>query len=526
MEYICVGAFHGPAKNPRPRRAGASSQQSKNASQNATSLVNRDTPVVSKQELSSGAASLLPQAAPPARSETAVQNAASLVARDAAATIELVGDAISPSAAATPAPAAAKRRHFHPHVPSIHLPVRVHTLDSLRYRNYRLIWATTVFASGGFWLQQVIVGWLTFELTRSAFITSLAMGLDALPVFLAGPLGGLLVDAFDRRKLLIFIFGYQATVTVAFGLLVLFGMAGTPHIFGYIFLMGLSWVIVDPARIAMIPNIVPRHNLVNAFALNSLAFSVTRLAAPAAGGLLIALTDIGYVVLVEAALQLAALGIVFGIRMPSVERTKLRLSSAFSRVMEGARYIKGEPILFGMLFFSSLPSVFVMPFVHGLMPVYAAEIFDVGSTGLGLLFAAIGVGATLGTLLLASLGEIKHRGMLIVASLVITIASMALFSQIPSFALAFVTLVILSMGTMAFFATSGAIVHSIVTDELRGRVSGLFIMTWGVTPIGSVIAGVIAEEMGAPASTLVGSGIMFVSMALLLLKFRVMWRLR
>ncbi|MCI0439247.1 MAG: MFS transporter, partial [Chloroflexi bacterium] len=507
-----MGAFHGPAKNPRPRRARASSQQSRNASQNATSLVNRDTPVVSKQELSSGAASLLPQDAPPARSDAAVHNAASLVAGDAAVN-GAAGGAIPSPAAATPAPAAAKRRHFHPHVPSIHLPVRVHTLDSLRYRNYRLIWATTVFASGGFWLQQVIVGWFAFELTGSAFITSLAMGLDALPVFLAGPLGGLLVDAFDRRKLLVFIFGYQAAVTAAFGLLVLFGVAGTPHIFGYIFLMGLSWVIVDPARIAMIPNIVPKHNLVNAFALNSLAFSVTRLAAPAVGGLLIALIDIGYVVLVEAALQLTALGIVFGIRMPSVERTRLRLSSAFSRVMEGARYIKGEPILFGMLFFSSLPSVFVMPFVHGLMPVYAAEIFDVGSTGLGLLFAAIGVGATLGTLLLASLGEIKRRGMLIVASLVITIASMALFSQIPSFTLAFVMLVVLSMGTMAFFATSGAIVHSIVTDELRGRVSGLFIMTWGVTPIGSVIAGVVAEEMGAPASTLVGSGIMFVSMA-------------
>ena len=209
----------------------------------------------------------------------------------------------------TPVPAS--RRRFRPnmrrpHIRPVHMPVRMRTFDSLRYRSYVFIWLATVFSSAGFWLQQVVVGWLTYEVTASAFWTSLALGLDALPILLVGPIGGVLVDNFDRKKLLAFVYGYQAVVTTIFAAVAITGNLEAWHIFAFIFFMGLSWVISDPARMSLIPNIVPKENLVNAFALNSMAFSVTRLGIPALGGVLIVVIGTGPTLLLEAALQVCA----------------------------------------------------------------------------------------------------------------------------------------------------------------------------------------------------------------------------
>lgn len=334
------------------------------------------------------------------------------------------------------------------------------------------------------------------------------------------------MDVWDRRKLLIFIFVYQATVTTGFSILVLLGMAETWHVFGFILLMGLSWVITDPARIALIPNIVPKHQLVNAFALNSMAFSVTRLAAPAIGGVLIAVVGVGPTLLAEAAVQIAALLTALALHVTTTARSRFQITTVFMRIWEGARYVKGEPVVLGMMFFTAVPSALVMPFVHGLMPVYAAEVFNVGSQGLGLLLAFIGVGATLGTVLVASLGDIRYKGRLVIVSQALTAVSMAVFSQNPSLVLAYLNLALLSMSVMMFFATSGAIVHSIVSDEIRGRVTGLCMLTWGVTLPGSLLAGTLAQGLGPSWATLIGSGLVALALGASVLHFRQVWSFR
>ena len=218
----------------------------------------------------------------------------------------------------------------------LRVPAALHTFDSFRYRNYRFIWANTVFSSGGFWLQQIVIGWLIYELTQSAFLTTLAMGLDLLPNLFVGPLGGLLVDSWAPRKLMAVIYAYQGSLTVAFGMLVITERAGALHIFGYILLMGLGWVILDPSRISLISNTVPKKSLMNAFALVALAISVTRLVGPAVGGAIIALLGPGPVLFVEAGLQFAALFSTLAIKMPIIDRPQLRLRATLDRLLEGA----------------------------------------------------------------------------------------------------------------------------------------------------------------------------------------------
>ena len=419
----------------------------------------------------------------------------------------------------------AKRRSFRPHVKPIHIHVKVHTFDTFQYRDFRFVWATTIFSSGGFWLQQVIIGWLTYSLTQSAFLTTVVMGLDSLPILLIGPVGGLLADTWDRSKLLAFTFVYQCVTTVVFGLVVILGLLETWHIFVYILMMGMAFVILDPARMSIIPSVVPRHNIVNAFALNSLGFSVTRMAAPAIGGGVLALAGPGPALILEAALYLAAVGFALAIKLPPADRAKLQLRSMFSQVMDGARYVKGEPVILGLILLSVLMPFLAFPFVHGLIPVYAVEVFGVKSVGLGLLMASIGAGSVLGMLALASFIDIKYKGRLVIIAVVLTGVSMIVFSRVSSIVIAFPMLMVASVGTMMFLSTTSATIQTIVPDAFRGRVASLYMLTWGTLPLGSLFAGGLAQRFGAPTATLLAGVVMLLALVVLTLRFRFIWRL-
>ena len=412
-----------------------------------------------------------------------------------------------------------RANRLRPHVPRVR-PVRVHTFDSFLHRNYRFLWATTLFFSGAFWLQQVIIGWLTYELTQSALLTSVAMGLDALPILIAGPLGGLLVDRMDKRKLLAGVFAYQTVLALGFGALVIWGSVNTWHVFGFIFLMGVSWVIADPVRMALIPAIVPRHSLVNAFALNSLAFSITRLAIPAFGGALLAFSGAGAAMLLEGALVSVAALMALGLDVPkSGPQSKLSIRGAISEIMEGARYIRDNPVVLGLLLFGFLPTVLVSPFLHGLIPVYAAEVYEVGPAKLGLLMSAVGAGFLAGTLVIASLGDVPRKGWMILGSIALICVSMVAFALNPTITMAYPIVALGSMGTMGFFSITSATMQSILPDGIRGRVSGLYILTFGAMPAGNLAAGVISQSFGAPTATLAACGVIVVFAAVLTLKF-------
>ncbi len=407
----------------------------------------------------------------------------------------------------------------------LHVPVRLHTFDSFRYRDYRFLWAGTFFSSSGFWLQQVVVGWLAYDITRSAFLTSVAMGLDTLPFLLAGPLGGLVADAFDKRKLLISAYLYQSVVTLLFASFVLLGTVAIWHMFVFILLTGLSWVITDPTRSSMLPGIVSKDGLVNAFALNSLAFSISRLATPALGGLLLAVTDAGPPLLLIGALQLTAAAAMLPIRFKSDSRTVLRLTTAFSQLWEGACYVATHPVLRSLFLVAIIPPLMVMPFVHGLMPVYAAEVFDVGPTGLGLLLSAIGIGSTAGAVLLATWAKFRRHGRVLLISIAVMAIAMIAFSRSPLYGAAFPIIVVLSAGMMMFFSVTSASIQSAVRNDYRGRVSGLYMITWGLFPLGSLTAGALAQAFGAPMATLLSGVVVLIALAGIALLVRRVWSL-
>ena len=341
-----------------------------------------------------------------------------------------------------------------------------------------------------------MVGWLIYDITRSAFFTSIALGLEAVPLLIAGPIGGFLVDVFDRRKLLIGIYLYQGSLALALGLGVVLWEVGPLEIFTFALLVGFSWVVSEPARAAIIANTVPKKGLMNAFAL-----------------------------VAQAALMYTAAVAASMIRLQDDSREKPQLSEVINGLLEGARYVRDNTVVLGLLTFGLTPALIVFPFVYGLIPVYAAEIFQVGPTGLGVLMSASGIGMVVGTMVVASLGDFRAKGKLVIGAVAMAVVVMAAFSRMTWFLGGFGMLVLLSLFMPLVYTTVQAVVQSIIPDRLRGRISGFAMVTWGAFPMGSLLAGALAERFGVQTSTLIGAGLLGVLLTAQVLTFRFMWRL-
>ena len=222
----------------------------------------------------------------------------------------------------------------------------------------------------------------------------------------------------------------------------------------------------------------------------------------------------------EGGLQLCAVVVVMGLQMSPSTRPAMRLSNVFADVVDGVRYISREPTLIGLFALISLPALLVMPSIQGLLPVYAAEVFQVDARGLGLLMSSAGAGSILGTLILATKGDFRSKNMVVLASMCVMAIATGIFSINVFFPTAYVNLIIISAAMMISFSISSAIIHSTITDEYRGRVAGLFILPWGLLPLGSLASGFMAERLGAPHATQITSGIMIILLCL------VVWRIR
>ena len=405
------------------------------------------------------------------------------------------------------------------------MPVSIHTFDAFSNPGFRLLFLASSGAGGGYWIQQVVVGWLIYDVTQSPFLTSVALALESIPLLIVGPFGGLLVDFLDRKKLLIGVYVYQGTLALVFAIGIQFGYIGSGQIFAFLLLFGFSWTVSEPAKASLTANIVPKEGLINSYALLNLGFSVARLAAPVLGGFLISVIGGGATLLLEALLFYTAAAFAFSVRVQYVRTERPKFSAAVQGLVEGVGYVKEQKVVLALLIFGLIVPMLTYPFVMGLLPVYAVEVYQVGPTGLGILMSISGLGMVLGTLMVASLGNFRHKGRLIIGSVVILIVTMAAFSLTPSFIPALLTLTIMTTVQPFLYTIVQGTIQSIIPDDLRGRISGLSMMTWGGLPIGSVLAGALAENLGVQMATLIGTGIVIVCTIILLRIFTFMWHL-
>ena len=409
------------------------------------------------------------------------------------------------------------------------IPRKLHTFDAFHSRNYRFLWLATAVFSSGFWLQQVVVGWLAYEITGSPLLTSMALGLDALPILVGAPFGGLISDKFNKKILLSIIYSYQAVLMIGYSVVIAMGYANIWNLFIFIFLVGISWVINDPARMSLLAVIIPKKSLINAFALNSMAFSVMRLLIPAAGGFSLAIFGPAPLFIVEAILMFSAAAAIMMIQLDkdsSFDNSDRSAKQLLADLKSGVTYVVNQKTIIGLTFMTVNMVILVMPFIHGLMPVYAAEVFEVGPQGLGLLLSAAGLGSLIGTVILASCTQITRPGKILFVLLGFLGVLMATLAIANIYSVAMIVIMLLSGSMMSYFSISGATVQGILPDQYRGRVTGIYMMAWGLMPVGSLLAGSIANVVGPQLSTLIGSSLIFVSLIAATYCFKGVWKYR
>lgn len=373
------------------------------------------------------------------------------------------------------------------------------TFRSLKYRDYRLLWFSTLFTSAGQWFQQITVGWLVFEMTDSAFLLGAINGFRALPLLFLAPVGGVAADRVNRKWLL------QSTAVLAFfssaamAAIIFAGVLEVWHLFAFTLLTGVVWAFNNPVRQSIVPNLVPKHDLMNALALNSAGFNLTRIIGPAAAGLILAVIGAWENFGLQTVAYLGVFLMVLPMAIPAV--TRANTVSVRANLTEGMKYVWGHKTLRSQLILAFVPTILAFPYM-ALLPIFAADVLGRGEAGYGVMGSAIGVGAVLGTLALATLSNVERRGMLMLTSILLLGLSLMLFSVSRSYELSLIILAVTGATQMVYLTTNQTILQLIVPDELRGRVMGIYMLSQGMMPLGGLIGGALAEVTSAPIAVL------------------------
>jgi MFS family permease len=391
---------------------------------------------------------------------------------------------------------------------------------ALHSTNYRLFFIGQGISVIGTWMQMIAMSWLVYRITGSAFLLGIVGFASQLPIFLLAPFTGVLVDRYNRQKILIITQSLSMFQAFVLATLVL---TNTVTVWAIIILsvfLGLINSIDMPARQTFVLDMVERReDLSNAIALNSSLFNGARLIGPSIGGILIAAVGEGICFAINGISFLAVIFCLVAMRLrpPKIEVKESRIVSGLK---EGFSYAFGSAPIRYLILLTVLISLVGMPYTV-LMPVFAAEILHGDANTLGFLMAASGVGALAGTLYLAARKNVMGLGRIVGIASGIFGAGLMLFSLSHLLALSLVLMILTGFGMIVQIASSNTILQTVVDDDKRGRVMSIFVMAFiGMAPFGSLLAGGAATGIGAPNTLMIGGACCIVASIFFFLKFR------
>jgi MFS family permease len=374
---------------------------------------------------------------------------------------------------------------------------------ALHHQNYRLFFGGQGISLIGTWMQQIAMSWLVYRMTQSAFLLGVVGFLGQIPAFLLSPFAGVLIDRWNRHRILV---GTQSLAMMQAFILALLTLTGTIAIWHIIMLalfLGFVNAFDMPTRQAFVVEMVETGgDLGNAIALNSFLFNGARLLGPSIGGILISLLGEGICFLLNGISFIAVIAALLAMKMTKREM-RSKSSNVLKGVKEGFSYAFGFPPIRSLLLLLGLVSLLGMPYIV-LMPVFAKNILHGGPHTLGFLLGASGVGALVGAIYLASRKSVLGLGRLITIALNIFGIGLIAFSLSRTLSLSLLLLVFTGFGMMVQMASSNTVLQTIVEEDKRGRVMSLYTMAFmGMVPFGSLLAGSLASKIGAPGTIMI-----------------------
>jgi MFS family permease len=378
---------------------------------------------------------------------------------------------------------------------------------ALRHRNYRYYWSGQVVSLVGTWMQSVSQPWLVLLLGGSPIQLGIVLALQYTPAMLLAPLGGVLADRVDKRKALM---AAQATAMIQAAILFTLTFSGVVEIWHVMLLatmLGFVNAVEMPVRQSFAAELVPRHELMNAIALNSASFNLARVVGPGVAGLALAFFGPAFNFGLNAVSYLAVLIGLWRMRTSELQRVERpeRYASVRSSLVEGLRYARRTPNVLWPLVLLGGMATFGMNF-QTLLPLFARDTLQVGAQGYGALFATMGAGSLIGSLGLAFAGPRRPMlGLVLGGGAFFVVFEIAL-GLIRAPAVAYPVILVVGLSSMLMVNTLNVTIQNAVSNELRGRVMSLYVTVFaGSAPIGGFLAGAVAELLGPPAGFLLGA---------------------
>jgi len=375
---------------------------------------------------------------------------------------------------------------------------------SLRYWNYRLFFYGQSISLIGTWIQRITVPWLVYRLTGSVFLLGLVGFAGQIPTFLMSPFAGVLIDRWNRHKILVVTQILALIQAMVLALLFYEKTISVWHIAILSIFLGIINAFDMPARQSFVVDMIEKkEDLGNAIALNSSMVNSARLIGPSIAGVLISLTGEGMCFLINAISYLFVIAFLLMMKI-SPRKIAIQDTNVFQKFKEGFRYTFGSIPIRYIILLLALVSLMGMPYTV-LMPVFAKTILHGGSHTFGFMMGATGIGALMGAVYMASRKNAAGLEKFIPWFAAIFGLGLILFSLSTNFILSLFLLFITGFGMLMQMTSSNTILQTIVDDDKRGRVMSFYTMAFmGTAPFGSLLAGALASKVGAPNTLLIG----------------------
>jgi MFS family permease len=368
---------------------------------------------------------------------------------------------------------------------------RTSTFAALRVRNYRLFFAGQVVSNTGTWMQRIAQDWLVLQITNSPLAVGITTALQFLPMLLFGLWGGLLVDRYPKRRLLLITQSVMGALAALLAILTITGAVQVWQVYLIALGLGFATVVDNPARQTFVNEMVPKNLVRNAVGLNSGNFQLARMLGPAVAGVLISLVGIGAAFALNALSFVAVITALLLMRTRELQRMPLAPRGP-GQLREGLRYVRRTPALLWPIVLVFFVGTFGYNFAI-ILSAYTKDVFDSGAEIYGLLNTAMAAGSVVGALVAA------RR----------TNATLAvLFAAAGGVGLGLVLL-----GLTPWFIPFVVLLIAVGSSpELRGRVMSLYMLVFmGGTPLGSLVVGWITEQWGAPIALMISGGVCLVA---------------
>ncbi|HCV28175.1 MAG TPA: MFS transporter [Dehalococcoidia bacterium] len=369
--------------------------------------------------------------------------------------------------------------------------------------DFRYLFVANMMMFMAFQMRNVVQSWLALELTDSQAWVGVINGSPAVAIITLGLIGGVASDRWPKRDILLWVRIGLGLVNFAVGYLVMIDVISIWHLLFLSLAQGGAIAFGMPASQTIVQDIVGRNRLLTAVSLNQSLSTIGGIAGPALGGALLGIMGVAPVYFLISAIYIPAIYATWRIKTRTrVERTSN--TSAITDIKEALVYVRSSPPLRILVVLNVLG--LVAGFIFPIIPVYARDVLDVGESGFGILMAAFGVGALVGGLGLAFIGNVKHKGWLLMLAVVIGDPAVILFGFSRDFYFSTVLLFLFGVGAAFYITTVSTLFQTYAPERLRGKIMAVYALTLQLFPLGWMLGGFIADTLGAEMALVLGNG--------------------